>query len=437
LRFKRRLLALVAAAASAAMLPLPGASPAGAAVTAAPTESCNIEHQARIIFWAVACAQPGEPVIGALATWRNEPITFAQADTSGTTVQAANYLTMMPNTEGGLFSNYVQVGLFAEKTGATTSTYGPRWSELGDNGGVTRAITQGIGGNSPDRTNHTYMLLRQDGGDQWDVLYDFNKVGTTTEQLPVPRGSANRLDIGLEIMGPQHMAIPRIDSRVQYLAENKTWYRADTEDVAQITTLPKCSDGGTAPYCFTAQLTGNTTFEQWSTGKPGPAQLRAFSPLDTAEVNRSVTRSPETFNGVDQTALRRCLAEAPEKCLSTVPGLAQCVQTTRLCNAATPPATSRTASTEQAPTVDAKDVRRRAAVSFGVPVQAVSLDTNRTAADSAAGLYAESDPVWTVKSSAATHGLEHRGRTFGGFRAIYSATTGQLLYACWGQMCDQ
>ncbi|KOY50165.1 hypothetical protein ADK59_38420 [Streptomyces sp. XY332] len=40
--------------------------------------------------------------------------------------------------------------------------------------------------------------------------------------------------------------------------------------------------------------------------------------------------------------------------------------------------------------------------------------------------------VVTVESSAPNHGLEQRGLTFQGFRAAYSATTGQLLDACWG-----
>ncbi|MCC3650766.1 hypothetical protein LIX60_04585 [Streptomyces sp. S07_1.15] len=431
MRLKRRLLALAASMASVVVLPLSAASPASAAP---PTESCNIEHQARIIFWAVACAEPGEPVIGAFATWRNEPITFAQTDTSGTTVQAANYLTMMPNREGGLFSNYVQIGLFAEKTGATTSTYGPRWSELGENGGVTRAITQGAGGNTPDRTNHTYMLLRQDGGDQWDVLYDFNKVGTTTGQLPVPRGSANRLDIGLEVMGPQHLSIPRIDSRVQYMAENKTWYRTATEDVAQITSLPKCNDGGTAPYCFTAQLTGGASFEQWSTSKPGPTQLQTSPPTDTAPKNRSFTDAvPKVLNGVNQAALRHCLAEAPDTCLSTVPGLARCARTVQLCNAAAVSTASRPAFSQRSSTVAAEDIHQRAAVSFGVPVHKVQV--NSGPGRSATDVHAEAGPVWTVESSAATHGLERRDRTFDGFRATYSASTDRLLHACWGQMC--
>ncbi|MER6570027.1 hypothetical protein ABT288_28530 [Streptomyces sp. NPDC001093] len=34
---------------------------------------------------------------------------------------------------------------------------------------------------------------------------------------------------------------------------------------------------------------------------------------------------PATFHGVDQDALQNCLANDPDSCLATVPGLAQCV----------------------------------------------------------------------------------------------------------------
>lgn len=422
MRLGRRTSGLLAAAAIAAALPLTTPSPAQAAP---PTESCNIEHQARIVFWAVACAQPGEPVIGAFATWRNEPITFTQTDSSGTTVQAGNYLTMTPNREGGLFSNYVQIGLYAEKTSATTSTYGPRWTELGDNGGKTKAINQGVGGNTPDRTNHTYMLLRQDTGDQWDVLYDFNHVGTTTDQLPVPRGSANRIDIGLEVMGPQHVNVPPITSRVQYMTENKTWYRADTEDVAQVSSLGTCGQGSyTAPYCFTTQLTGGTKFEQWRAGKPGPSgTAQATNRTVPAAAQNLTGEQPDVVNGVNQAQLAKCMATAPERCLETVPGLAACIRTAKVCNTAALPGKSVANQSPPRFETSPADLRSRAAATFDVPARTVKV----TAA-------AHTTARWEVSSTAPTPGLDPRGRTFDGFEAAYSPT-GQLQDACWGQMC--
>ncbi|MFJ1569880.1 hypothetical protein ACIOG8_37690, partial [Streptomyces erythrochromogenes] len=68
LHLRGRLLAALSAVASAVVLPLAAASPASAS---APVQSCNETHQARIFFWAVACTQPGQPVIGAFGTWRN------------------------------------------------------------------------------------------------------------------------------------------------------------------------------------------------------------------------------------------------------------------------------------------------------------------------------------------------------------------------------
>ncbi|MDX3804126.1 hypothetical protein [Streptomyces sp. AK04-3B] len=443
---RRRLLTALSAAVAAVVLPLTTASPAAASP---PTTSCQIEHEARIIFWGVACTQPGEPVIGAFATWRNVPVTYTSGSTGDTTVSAANNLTMTPNTEGGLFANYVQVGLYAEKTGASTSTYGPRWTELGDSGGRTEAITAGTNPSKPDGTNHTYMVLRQDNTDQWDVLYDFNWVGTTTDQLAVPRGNANRIDIGLEVMGPQYLTVPQIANRVQYLAENKTWYRAATANTAQVASLGLCGQGSTAPYCFNMQLTDNTTFTQLAVAKPGPTTLQSADGTagleqlvpngqSSAGTTPSVPRG--TYNGVDQTALAACMAQDPDSCLTAVPGLAQCVQTVQKCNAtalATKDTDEARTSASNVSGASRGQILERAAASFGVPAQALDITSaESTATALSASGSASTDAVWTVESSSSTHGLEQRDRLFHGFRATYSAVTGRLLDACWGTMCS-
>lgn len=444
---RRRLLAALSAAVAAVVLPLTTASPAAASP---PTASCQIEHSASIIFWGVACTQPGEPVIGAFATWRNAPITFESGSTGSTTVSAANYLTMTPNTEGGLFAKNIQVGLYAEKTGASTSTYGPRWTELGDSGGRTEAITVGTNPSTPDGTNHTYMVLRQDHTDQWDVLYDFNWVGTTTDQLAVPRGNANRIDIGLEVMGPQYLTVPQIANRVQYLAENKTWYRAATANTARVASLGLCGQGGTAPYCFDMKLTDSTTFTQLAVAKPGPTTLRAADDAtglkqgvpsgQSSSVGTAPTVTHGTYNGVDQAALAACMARNPDSCLTTVPGLAQCVRTVQQCNAAALAVkgtdTART-SASHASGVSREQVLARAAASFGVPSQTLDVTSVAGASTSfSAARSGSTDAAWIVESSSSTHGLEQRGRLFHGFRATYSAVTGLLLDACWGTMCS-
>lgn len=438
LRLRGRLLAVLASVATG-VLPLAAASPASAS---APIQSCRETHQARIFFWAVACTQPGQPVIGAFGTWRNVPITFADGSAAGS-AEASNYLRMVPNTEGGMFANSIEVGLYAEKTGATTSGYGPRWTELGNSGGKTKAITAGINPAVPDNMNHTYMAVRQASGDQWDVLYDFNWVGSTTDQLKVPRGNSNRIDIGLEIRSPQHVAIPEIANRVQYMSENKAWSRAASADTAQVATLGICGQPQglpgnptavyTAPYCFNTKLTDSTTFTEWTVSKPGPTQTRP-APVPP--------ESTGTFNGVDQKALSRCLATDPETCLTTVPGLAACVQTAKVCNAAVPQSTRRSSARADKSATAPGDIGARAAASFGVARETLHVTTSilppqagGASRPSMQGSAIADSAVVTVESPAPNHGLEQRGLTFQGFRATYSATTGQLLDACWGQLC--
>lgn len=435
MRLRGKLLTVLSAAV-ALVLPLAAASPAAAS---APVQSCNETHQARIFFWAVACTQAGQPVIGAFATWRNVPITFTSGGSAGTS-EASNYLRMVPNTEGGMFANSIAVGLYAEKTGATTRSYGPRWTELGNSGGKTKAITAGVNPTATDNANHTYMTVRQASGAQWDVLYDFNWVGSTTDQLKVPRGNSNRIDIGLEVRGPQYVTVPLISSRVQFMAENKTWYRAATADTAQVTTLGICGKSRdipsdptavyTAPYCFKAKLTDGTKFTQWSASKPGPTTLATLLPAPVP--------STGTLNGVDQEALSQCIANAPDSCLTSVPGLSACVQTAKVCNAAALQPSPETAPLASSVPVSVDDIGVRAAASFGVAKDTLRVTTATTlpapagTAELALQLAAA---VVTVESSASTRGLEQRGLTFSGFRATYSAATGQLLDACWGQMC--
>ncbi|WP_406514032.1 hypothetical protein [Streptomyces sp. NBC_00161] len=370
------------------------------------------------------------------------PITFGSGGDAGS-AQASNYLRMVPNTEGGMFANSIEVGLYAEKTGPTASTYGPRWTELGNSGGKTKAITAGINPAVADNMNHTYMTVRQASGDQWDVLYDFNWVGSTTDQLKVPRGNSNRIDIGLEVMGPQHVTVPEIANRVQFMAENKAWSRAATADTAQVATLGICGQSKglpsdptavyTAPYCFNTKLTDATKFTQWTVSKPGTTTSQA-SPLPP--------QSTGTLNGVDQKALSRCLAADPDACLTSVPGLSACVQTAKVCNAAALQSAPRSSGRADSTPGEAADIGARAAASFGVAQNTLRVTTGTRAPGATAtfGLSSQSPAaadtaVVTVESSAPSHGLEQRGLTFQGFRATYSASTGQLLDACWGQLC--
>ncbi|WNM34963.1 hypothetical protein RKE30_33620 [Streptomyces sp. Li-HN-5-11] len=416
-------------------MPLIGAAPAQAAP---PTNACNTVYSAQIIFWAMTCSRPGQPVIGGFATWRNVPITYDQVSADAT-VQTANYLRVTPNTESSEFDRNIEIGLYAEKTGKTTQTYGPRWTELGKSGGRTKAITAGVNPSKPDNRNHTYMLVRQATGNQWDVLYDFNTVGSTTDQLKVIGGNTNRVDVGLEVMGPQYTNVPTIANRMQFMDGNQSWHQVATNNVAKVISLPTCSSTDKPPYCFNSKLTDNTNFTQWTVSKPRKpaASVAATQAADDPTSWASLLETegvPATFNGVDQKALTACLDQDPDSCLQTVPGLSECVQTAQVCNAVALQAKPQAmAARTVGDTPSAESLRERAAHSFAVDPQHVDLTRSSTTAVRA--LDAGTATTWTVSSRQMTPGLEHDHRRYRGFTAVYSAQTGQLLEACWGEMC--
>lgn len=418
------------------------AAPAGAE---APKQTCTSLYNAQIVFWAMTCSQPGEPMIGGFATWRNVPITFDKTDTHNSTVQVANYLRVTPNTERSPLAQNIEIGLYAEKTGKTTHTYGPRWTELTTSGGRTRAITAGVNPTKADKRNHTYMTVRQKRGNQWDVLYDFNKVGATNSQLKVPRGNPNRIDVGLEVIGPKYLDVPTIANRMQFLDENKSWNRVATRNTAKSVTLPACGASHKPPNCFTTKLTGSTSFTQWSVSKPRRQAAALTGSAVSFAPAAARSAGPDVFNGVDQQALQTCLEQDPDSCLATVPGLADCVVTARMCNAAALSATPEAAPSgregQQGEPVTAAGVRDRAAAAFAVhpddvivssPAPASPSALQRTAADGGGR-----DAVWTVSSALPTPGLQRADRLYDGFTARYSARTGALLEACWGQMCER
>lgn len=373
-------------------------------------------------------------MIGGFATWRNVPITFDQVDTSAETVQVANYMRVTPNTEDTPAAENIEVGLYAEKTGKTTQSYGPRWWELTTSGGQVYTIRAGVNPNVADGRNHTYMAVRQDGANQWFVLYDFNMVGVTLHQRPVPRGNPNRIDVGLEVIGPKYTNVPAIANRMQFMDENKTWRRVARANTATSVTLPACSTTYKPPNCFTTKLTDSTSFTEWNVSKPRSTTTSAqFGPA-AAATSASARTVPAVFNGVDQRALQTCMEEDPAGCLDTVPGLAECVMTQDACNAEALLATDAPATQRRSePAVSAAQVRSQAAKAFGVGKSDLTVTAPSAAAASVDA--ASSETAWTVSSRHMTAGLRPSdGREYEGFQASYSAQ-GDLLKACWGDLC--
>lgn len=115
-----------------------------------------------------------------------------------------------------------------------------------------------------------------------------------------------------------------------------------------------------------------------------------------------------------------------------------CVTTIGVCNATALDSTAAlddTSATEA--DISASGIRSRAAAAFDVPADQLTPPIPGSARESS--LLTAREPAAdtsTGTSTTSTPGLagsqEHR---FDGFTARYSARTGTLLEACWGQMC--
>ncbi|MFG2310079.1 hypothetical protein ACGFS9_15605 [Streptomyces sp. NPDC048566] len=148
------------------------------------------------------------------------------------------------------------------------------------------------------------MTVRQASGDQWDVLYDFNKVGSTTKQLNVIGGNTSRIDIGLEVTGPKYVDVPSFANRLQFMTGNKVWQQVATANVAKSVTLPACSTSHKPPTCFTTKLTDNSKFTQWSVSKPRRQAAAGSSPT-------TLTAAPAAARSVSHLGRRIRLSHAP------------------------------------------------------------------------------------------------------------------------------
>ncbi|WP_369185421.1 hypothetical protein [Streptomyces sp. Y1] len=371
-------------------------------------------------------------------------------------VGAPNYLTVTPDISS--FAT-VRIGLYAQKTGAQSASYAPHWEEVPDQGGGREtAINVGVGPNQADGRNHSYLLQRQDNGDQWEVFYDFNSVGTTTGQKPVSRASeGNRIDVGLEVNHPEHVDVPVFEDRVQRMDENKVWGRFAPANTATQLGLGKCGELGpsgtpyTAPYCFIAQQKANAQplpspagTVSWSVGKP-LAATGPVAPLSGRSLAAPALNKPTVFNGVDQGTLHTCLQNTPDACVATVPGLADCLRTAKQCNADQSATTLRRKGNGLPPAlaadVNVDDLRLRTAAEFGVPVDSLRVSAGTVADDSSgrrvAARWDTDTPLWVITSDAPTRGRQQAGSRVEGLAVAYTQATGELVDACWGPACPR
>ncbi|MGM1078952.1 hypothetical protein ACS0VI_22345 [Streptomyces sp. H28] len=109
--------------------------------------------------------------LGREAGGEQKSSTTVETDAGSATVQAANYLRVSPNTSSSPLAPNIEIGLYAERTGKTVSTYGPRWSELTTSGGRTQA-----------KWDNRFSVRRIDGkdnlkgGERLAAMYTLNRI---------------------------------------------------------------------------------------------------------------------------------------------------------------------------------------------------------------------------------------------------------------------
>ncbi|GAB7184568.1 hypothetical protein ATKI12_6378 [Kitasatospora sp. Ki12] len=325
-----------------------------------------------------------------------------------------------------------------------------------DQGGRETAIDVGSGPSLADGRNHSYLLQRQDDGAQWEVFYDFNSVGTTTGQKPVSRDAhGHRIDVGLEVSHPEHVNVPVVENRPQWMDENKVWARFAPANAATTLGLGKCGDlmpgtttPYTAPYCFTAQQNPQPSGTiSWNVAKPLTAAVppAPVAPRGQASSVPAAGR-PNVFNGVDQDTLHTCLQNTPDACLTTVPGLAECLRTAGHCNTEQTVASVRRERddvTSAAPAAEPSfdSLKLRTATEFGVPVSSLKVSAGTVGDDTSgrrtAARWAADTPLWVITSDAPTHGRQQAGPSSDGLAVAYTQSTGDIVDACWGAACRQ
>src|SRR2546421_1898274 len=292
------------------------------------------------------CFRPGQPTFGLLATSRQYPMTFTGPDHNN----QYNYIGWKTlNSQGSDAAfDYFELGWHGEydQTAGTTA-YRAYWSEEGIRNGELfyqeHSLADRPGGADPNGRNHSYLALGRDDG-QWNVLYDYNIVGTT---LVAEGQRLGYLETGLlhQYNNQTFLATP-FENRLQVFIGNSVWRRAylgETSTIEDNTCYAppnQLSSGepNTPPWRYTSSVgtkpaTADTPAlaDYIAVGKPASAAAPPSVP-------GALPADASVYHGVDQRRLAACMATDADNCLATVPGLAACVATQRICNVTGGPA---------------------------------------------------------------------------------------------------
>lgn len=306
-------------------------------------------------------------------------------------------------------------------------------------------------GNLDDGRLHHYLLLANGNGTEFDVLYDYNTVGTTRLQ---EGGRFINSYATTSVVNPNTVTLPQaFENRVQVRDGNRIFRRPRIGEVSRSEpktchALPTDVDPlwdqvNLPPWCLTTALgttAAGTEVQYLRVGKPNSLRVRT-----TAPPGQAAAGGPAVVNGVDQQKLRDCLGTDSTLCLDTVPGLRECVAARKVCNSGpVAPSTARRSATPMKPE-QARDRAARLLTADSARSQAPAGHARATTtaqlgaalrAKLPASASADGTPLNVVTAHHAARSLSGGAeRTYQGYTAVFDARTSELLYACLGQKC--
>ncbi|RSM38349.1 hypothetical protein DMB66_59065, partial [Actinoplanes sp. ATCC 53533] len=400
------------------------------------------------------CVDTGsQPMFGAFGTWRNVGISFgADAATLPNTVNNFLEVSSRNGQNGDDAADGVEFGLHASyNADEGVQEYFPYWVEWGQGTEEYHGLS-GVGGGDANGRVHSYIVLANDSG-EWDILYDFNTVGTTQLQ---EGAQLSHTYANMSAVYPNTFTLAEpFENRVRVIDGNQQWRRpylgetsrSEPKSCGALPTDvdPLWDEFNLAPWCMTTSQ-GTVSVpdlplqvDYLRIGKPNAGAAKIASRADP----RRVDPAAPSVNGVDQKSLQQCLDADPYQCLGSVRGLRECVSKRAICNAGLEPADpAKDITAKQAASAARQLIAPRTKPRAAAAEPAMSVRTSPVARlpqplrgqiDAPGSAERE---VHVVTGDGTVDGLStDQPDRYAGFTMVYDSQTGVLLYACLGKRC--
>lgn len=410
------------------------------------------------------CIQGSENFQGLVANWYNDPAQLAYRNPASYPLSnvVQRYAGITPINAQGVASGGVELGWQAQRTSSTNATaaYNAYWLETLPTSQHYYAVSAvdefgaSNGSTVADGRNHTYMLLGAGTSGQWEVYFDYNRVGTTAGQ---PGGRMRTSEVGQRVRYLDAATLPKTTQiRTQLMDANGVLRRPYYAETA-VGTPKQCQmppvyedfgggeGGNKPPWCLDAS---RSTFQQpdlplqtgvFTVAKPTTSSVAAAVP----PLPRLQPRT-DSHNGVDQKALAACLQTNADHCLDTVSGLRACVLAHhQRCNSVT----DSSGLYRRSDRIGLSEARERAKAQVRLAgtttVKLATADTARTTTigalradvpDIQADWLPDIEEVHVLTGDDAVTGLSAAAdKVFRGWTLVYLARAGSLIYASVGR----